>query len=67
MKRVLKRALTSAYTTVSRLVPTPDQLLYEQSRLGYYHRVDQGTQILLRLQYQEMLRNRVPLPSSTLR
>lgn len=35
----------------------------DAERLGHFHRVNQGTQILLRLKYQEMLRDGAPLPS----
>ena len=63
IKRILKRALQKAYhIAVQNNVPTGVPTLEEMERLGYFHRVDQGTQILLRLKYQEMLRNNVPLP-----
>lgn len=35
----------------------------DRERLGFYRRVDQGTQVLLRLKYQEMLRRNDPLPA----
>jgi hypothetical protein len=59
IKRILKRALQRAYSlAVQNNLP----LMEEMERLGHFHRVDQGTQVLLRLKYQEMLRNNEPLP-----
>jgi hypothetical protein len=60
IKRILARVLQRAYSlAVQNNVP----IMEEMERLGHFHRVDQGTQVLLRLKYQEMLRNNVPLPS----
>lgn len=60
IKRAMKRALQTAYYVATRdRVPMAE----ETERLGHFHRVDQGTQVLLRLKYQEMLRDHAPLPA----
>ena len=60
-KGYAKKLVRAAYSVATR--ETPEPTTRERERLGYFHRVDQGTQILLRLTYQEMLRACVPLPS----
>jgi hypothetical protein len=59
IKQILKRALQRAYSIA---VQNNAPMMEDMEHLGHYHHVDQGTQILLRLKYQEMLRNNVPLP-----
>lgn len=59
IKQILKGVPQRAYSiAVQNNAPTTE----EKERLGYFHHIDQGTQILLRLKYQEMLRDSVPLP-----
>jgi hypothetical protein len=59
IKGNFKKALRKAYGLA---VQDDAPLTEEKALLGHYRRVDPGTQILLRLKYQEMRRNNVPLP-----
>jgi hypothetical protein len=60
-KEYVKKLVRATYSVA--VWETPEPTTRERERLGYFHRVDQGTQTLLRLKYQEMLRAGAPLPS----
>ncbi|MDT7541497.1 MAG: hypothetical protein QOE33_1401 [Acidobacteriota bacterium] len=60
LREHLKPLLRTVFRVASEDVPCPT--LLEHERLGFYQRVDQGTQVLLRLKYQEMVRRKEPLP-----
>src|SRR6476659_2696858 len=58
VNRALKRSLQAAYQAAVRGAPSPST---EEERLGDFHRVDQGTQVLLRMQYRDLVRQGAPL------
>lgn len=63
LRRVLDTAFGKLHPLVSRTVGPGVAVLSDLERRGSFHRVDQGTQILLSLKYHEMIRNEVKLPS----
>jgi hypothetical protein len=63
MKTIKERAKYLVRAGYGAAVQGRDPTSEARERLGHYRRVDQGTQILLRLKYQEIMRRGDPLPS----